>query len=64
MTFKTEDKEILTAKADLIIGADGAYSSVRREMMKQPLFNYSQYYIEHGYLELCIPPLENGDVSN
>lgn len=48
--------------ADLIIGADGAFSAVRKAMMKQPLFDYSQKYIEHGYLELCIPPTEDGQV--
>lgn len=49
--------------ADLIIGADGAFSAVRKEMMKQPLFDFSQQYIEHGYLELCIPASEDGGVS-
>lgn len=28
-------------------------------MMKEPLFNFSQTYIEHGYLELCIPPIDD-----
>lgn len=28
-------------------------------MMKQPLFDFNQKYIEHGYLELCIPPKDN-----
>jgi kynurenine 3-monooxygenase len=27
-------------------------------MMKRPLFDFSQEYIEHGYLELYIPPSE------
>ncbi|KFM79392.1 Kynurenine 3-monooxygenase, partial [Stegodyphus mimosarum] len=36
-------------KADLLIGCDGAYSAVRRQMLKKPRFNYSQFYIEHGY---------------
>lgn len=49
--------------ADLIIGCDGAYSTVRSHMIKRPGFNFSQTYIEHGYLELCIPPTENNDVS-
>ncbi|XP_039290511.1 kynurenine 3-monooxygenase isoform X2 [Nilaparvata lugens] len=49
--------EIFRTTADLVIGADGAFSAVRREiMMKQPMFQFSQTYIEHGYLELCIPP--------
>jgi kynurenine 3-monooxygenase len=50
-------------KSDLIIGCDGAFSAVRREMLKRPGFNYSQTYIEHGYLELCIPPARDGEVS-
>lgn len=45
------------------MGCDGAFSAVRKEMLKRPGFNYSQTYIEHGYLELCIPADENGDVS-
>ncbi|XP_014286004.2 kynurenine 3-monooxygenase [Halyomorpha halys] len=28
-------------------------------MMKQPMFNFSQTYIEHGYIELTIPPANN-----
>ncbi|XP_075969302.1 kynurenine 3-monooxygenase cn [Anticarsia gemmatalis] len=60
LTFqKTDTKEIVQVTADLVIGADGAFSGVRKAMMKQPLFDYSQKYIEHGYLELCIPADEN-----
>ena len=32
-------------------------------MMRRPWFNYSQEYIPHAYLELCIPMTENGGVS-
>ncbi|KAI5638533.1 FAD binding domain-containing protein [Phthorimaea operculella] len=61
LTFvKTESNETVRVSADLTIGADGAFSAVRKAMMKQPLFDYSQKYIEHGYLELCIPADENG----
>lgn len=42
-------------EAEFIIGADGAYSSVRKSMIKRPGFNFSQTYIEHGYIELNIP---------
>jgi kynurenine 3-monooxygenase len=55
-----EEEEV---KADLIVGCDGAFSAVRREMLKKPGFNFSQHYIEHGYLELCIPPAKDGSVS-
>jgi kynurenine 3-monooxygenase len=48
-----------TREAEIIFGADGAFSKVRGSMMKKDRFNYSQYYIPHGYKELNIPP-ENG----
>ncbi|CAL1284393.1 unnamed protein product [Larinioides sclopetarius] len=51
------------SSADLLIGSDGAYSGVRRQMLKLPRFNYSQDYIEHGYLELCIPPTDTGEFA-
>ena len=42
-------------EADLIIGADGAYSAVRGRLQKMDRFEYSQSYLEHGYKELVIP---------
>lgn len=50
----TGETEVLTA--DLIIGADGAFSAVRAQMQRTDRFNYSQTYLEHGYKELTIPP--------
>lgn len=47
---------------DLIVGCDGAYSTVRAHLMKKPRFDYSQQYIPHGYMELTIPP-KNGEVG-
>ncbi len=46
---------------DAIIGADGAFSVARAALQKTDRFNYSQYYITHGYKELYIPPDSNGD---
>lgn len=46
--------------SDLIFGADGAFSAVRGQLQKTPLFNYSQQYLEHGYKELSIPPNPDG----
>lgn len=48
---------------DLIIGADGAYSTVRRLMTKRPLFNCNQTYIEHGYVELFVPAGDDNKVG-
>jgi kynurenine 3-monooxygenase len=45
-----------TVEADLIAGADGAFSPVRMAMQKADRFDYSQSYLEHGYKELHIPP--------
>ncbi|CAG9857809.1 unnamed protein product [Phyllotreta striolata] len=46
--------------ADLFIGADGAYSKLRLAMQQTAQFQYTQLYIEHGYIEMSIPP-ENGN---
>jgi kynurenine 3-monooxygenase len=45
----------------IIIGADGAFSAVRSFMQITDRFNYSQYYIDHGYKEMHIPAGENGE---
>ena len=41
---------------DLIIGADGAYSALRDNMLRQGRIDFSRRFIAHGYKELCIPP--------
>lgn len=57
-----ESQENLVTEPDLLIGADGAYSTLRTAMQKTPRYNYSQSYIEHGYKELSIPA-KNGDFA-
>ncbi|XP_063700783.1 kynurenine 3-monooxygenase [Culicoides brevitarsis] len=63
MDMRDPAKSVITKSADLIIGADGAFSAVRKQMVKQPGFSYSQTYIDHGYLELCIPATEDGEFA-
>ncbi|KPM09688.1 kynurenine 3-monooxygenase-like protein [Sarcoptes scabiei] len=58
-----EQKNQTDVEVDVILGCDGAYSAVRRHMIKLLLLDYSQKYIEHGYLELCIPPTKEGDFA-
>jgi kynurenine 3-monooxygenase len=41
--------------SDVAIGADGAGSAIRSEMLKLPRFNFSQQYLDYGYKELTIP---------
>lgn len=58
--FEREGGELLQVKADRIIGTDGAFSAVRARLQKTDRFDYSQFYLEHGYKELLIPAGENG----
>ncbi len=54
-------KKVKTVTADLVFGADGAFSKVRYSgMQKLPRFNYSQKYIEDGYKELLLPANKDG----
>ena len=43
-SFKHKSGELRNVNADILIGADGAYSVIRSKMMKQDRFQYSQYY--------------------
>ena len=50
--------KIITAKH--VIGADGAFSAVRTSLQMLERFNFSQYYLQHGYKELTIPAKPGG----
>ena len=43
-----------------MIGADGAFSAIRGAMQRRDRFEYEQSYLEHGYKELTIPPVDGG----
>ena len=59
-TFEnTETGVVNSSKWDLIFGADGAFSAVRRSLQRRGRFNFSQQYLEHGYKELTIPAGNN-----
>lgn len=49
-----------TFQGDVVIGADGAFSAVRRQLAKQDRFDYQQAFLSHGYKELSIPPTGEG----
>ena len=56
-----ESGAVYTVKADLIIGADGANSAIRRSMEKQmPGYISNIAWLDHGYKELSIPPADGG----
>lgn len=50
-------------KCQLVIGADGAFSTVRRSMMIISRMNYTQEFVEWGYKELTIPATDSGDFA-
>ena len=60
--FRADGTEV-KVNADLFIGADGAYSKVRQQLMRCVRMNYSQFYIDHAYMELCIPPTKEGEYA-
>lgn len=46
--------------ADRIFATDGAFSAIRKRLMRTDRFNYEQMYLAHGYKELSIPAADDG----
>ena len=44
----------------VIVGADGAFSTVRAQLVRRDRHDFSQAYLSHGYKELLIPPGDDG----
>ena len=60
----TAGKQLPTSKADIIFGADGAFSAARlQHQLQHDKFDYQQYYIDCGYKELSIPPTAEGEFA-
>lgn len=55
-----QDNSIIKVESDFLVGADGAFSEVRNELIKKPWSNYSQYYIDYAYKEFSIPANDDG----
>jgi len=55
-----ETGETVTATAEVILGADGAFSAVRASLQKTPYFNFSQFFLDHAYKELTLPATPEG----
>jgi len=56
----THEGKTRSVQGDLIVGADGAGSAVRRTLMGKPRFDFSQKFIDSGYKEVHIPAAEDG----
>ena len=53
----------VNTKHNFVFGCDGAFSTVRRQMMRQSPINFQQEYIDHGYKELTMPPNQEGEFA-
>ena len=60
MFIDDNTKQTSNVVADLIVGADGAYSALRGIMQKNEGFDYSQEWLGHGYKEMQIQPVTSG----
>ena len=57
----TQDTQLIAA--DVVMGADGVASALRKSMLdhRKFLFSYGQDFLTHGYKELSFPPGKDGD---
>ncbi|KAG0742831.1 hypothetical protein G6F57_006243 [Rhizopus arrhizus] len=61
LEFMTKEGKKVIDDSDLIVGADGAYSKTRSQMMRHMRMNLNQEYIDTAYCELMIPPEQGPD---
>ncbi len=59
--FERPDKTKTTVHADLLFGADGAFSALRASYAHMDRVNTAQNYLEYGYKELTIKAGANGE---
>jgi 2-polyprenyl-6-methoxyphenol hydroxylase-like FAD-dependent oxidoreductase len=57
------DERRKVISSSVVIGADGAFSAVRKHLMKSVRMNFSQTFIDHGYMELCIPVTDDNEFA-
>ncbi len=60
ITVEGPDGAIETFEADVVLGADGAFSAVRARMQRTDRFDYQQEFLTHGYKELSMPAAPGG----
>ncbi|OXM47464.1 Kynurenine 3-monooxygenase, partial [Amycolatopsis thailandensis] len=60
VSFVDPDGRALVVKPDVVVGADGAFSAVRRAMHHDQRAEFSQSYLDWGWRELHIPAAADG----
>jgi kynurenine 3-monooxygenase len=59
--FELADKTAKTVQADLLFGADGAFSALHEAYTHMSRVNCDQQYLDYPYKELAILPGKNGE---
>ncbi len=62
LNFSLPDGSTETVQADLLFGADGAFSALRQSYTHMDRVSCDQIYLEYGYKELNIPPNKAGEI--
>jgi kynurenine 3-monooxygenase len=47
-------------RAEIVVGADGAFSRMRTAFLRRERFDFRQDYLDYGYKELSLPPTPEG----
>jgi kynurenine 3-monooxygenase len=55
---KTNEAAVI--KSDIVIGADGVFSTIRQQIQRGERASYQQDFLDWGYKELTIPPTPGG----
>ncbi|TND08796.1 MAG: kynurenine 3-monooxygenase [Bacteroidetes bacterium] len=59
-----DTKKTTAVTADRFFATDGAFSAGRLQLqLSTDRFDYQQFYLQHGYKELVIPPTASGDFA-
>ena len=58
--FVSESGQAFTVASDVVVGADGAFSVVRKHMQRDERADYHQEFLEWGWRELHIPAGADG----
>ncbi|XP_065051724.1 kynurenine 3-monooxygenase-like [Rhopilema esculentum] len=61
LTFSDVNAQKKQQTGNLIIGCDGAFSTIRKTLMRNTRMDFSQTYIPHGYKEIQMLPNKNGE---
>jgi kynurenine 3-monooxygenase len=63
LSIDTPDGERVEARPSRVLAADGAFSSVRRSLLRNPGFSFYQRLSPISYRELKVPPTAAGDFA-